>query len=764
MRKTWAVLLLTGLLAARTWAFEPFLVRDIRVEGLQRISPGTVFNYLPVKVGETFDEQRSAEAIRALFRTGFFQDVRLERDGDVLVIALVERPAIAAISITGNRDIGTDQLLEGLKQVGFAEGRVFDRALLDKVEQELQRQYFARGKYAVRIQSTVTPLERNRVSVSIDVSEGRVARIRQINLVGNKVFTERQLLREFQLAPTTWHSFYTRNDQYSRERLAADLESLRSWYLDRGYINFNIDSTQVSITPDKRDIYITVNIDEGEQYRVSEVRLAGELVVPEEELFERIAINRGNVFSRRAATETANLLTERLGNEGYAFANVNTIPEIDPENREVALTFFIDPGRRVYVRRIDFVGNIRTEDEVLRREMRQVEGGWISTQRVNRSRTRLERLGFFSEVNVETRPVAGTTDQVDLEYAVVERPSGNLMAGIGYSQAQGILFNASVTQENFLGTGRRVSAAFNNSRVNRIYSVGYTNPYWTIDGVSRGFSAFLRETDAEAANLSRYATDTYGGNINFGIPVTEFNTLRFSAGYQHTELKLTDRSPENIREFVDEQGSRFNAITLNGSFAHDTRNRAFFATSGMLSQIGAEVAVPGADLQYYKVTYRHQWYLPLTRNFTFMFNGDVGYGDGYGKTGDLPFFEHFFAGGPRSVRGYSENTLGPRDRPVEGAESRPFGGNLRTVGNLELIFPAPFQGDNQTLRISAFIDAGNVFGRGERFDAGELRMSAGLALMWFSPIGPLTFSLAQPFNDQPGDEIQRFQFSIGASF
>jgi outer membrane protein insertion porin family len=765
MKKTCAALLLTGFLAGQAWAFEAFVVEDIRVEGVQRISAGTVFDYLPVSVGDIFDEQRSAEAIRALFRTGFFSDVRLERDNGVLVVSLVERPAVAAIEITGNVDIRTEQLLEALRQVGLAEGRVFDRALLDKMEQELQRQYFARGKYAVRIDTTVTPLERNRVGIAIDISEGRVARIRQINIVGNEVFSERELLRQFQLSPTTWHSFYTRTDQYSRERLAADLEALRSFYLDRGHINFNIDSTQVSITPEKRDIYITVNVSEGHEYRVREVRLAGDLVAPEEDLFELVAIRQGDIFSRRASTETANEIAERLGNDGYAFANVNTIPEIDEEAREVTLTFFIDPGRRVYVRRINFTGNIRTQDEVLRREMRQVEGGWISTAAVSRSRTRLERLGYFGEVGVETRPVPGMADQVDLDFSVVERASGNLMAGVGYSQTQGILFNASVTQDNFLGTGRRVSAAFNNSRVNTIYSFSYTNPYYTLDGVSRGFSAFYRETDAEQANVSRYATDTFGGNVHFGIPVTEFNTVRLGFGYQNTTLKTTVLSPLEVENFIARHGDQFDTFTLTGSFAHDTRNRAVFANRGLLSQISAEVGVPGGDLEYYKLTYRQQLFIPLTQTFTLMLNGEVGYGDGYGRTGELPFFEHFYAGGARSVRGYRDNTLGPRDTPADPAVApRPLGGALKTLANIELIFPPPFQMDDSTVRFSAFVDAGNVYASASEFDAGELRYSAGVAVTWLSPIGALTFSLAQPFNDRPEDERQTFQFSIGVGF
>lgn len=767
MKSVGRVLLLAGFLSAKAWAFEPFVVRDIRVEGLQRIAAGTVFNYLPVKVGETFDEARSAEAIRALFKTGYFSDVRLEREGDVLVVAVVERPAIADVTISGNKEMATEQLLDALKQIGLTEGRVFDRSLLDKVEQELRRLYFSLGKYAVQIQSTVTPLERNRVGIAIDISEGRAARIRQINIVGNKVFSDEELLEEFQLSPTTLFSFYTKNDQYSREKLAADLETLRSYYLDRGYINFNIESTQVSITPDKKDIYITINVSEGEQFTISEIRLAGDLVLPEEELRKLIVAEQGAVFSRKIVTESANKIGERLGNEGYAFANVNTIPEIDKEAKQVAVTFFVDPGKRAYVRRINFSGNTRTHDDVLRREMRQLEGAWISTEKVERSRTRLERLGYFEKVNVETPAVPGTPDQVDVNFSVVERPSGSLLAGAGFSQSDGLLINLSITQDNFLGTGRRVSATFNNSDINTIYSFSYHNPYYTIDGVSRGFNVYFRETDADEANISRYFTDVYGGNMTFGIPLSEDDTVRIGFGYENTDLKETVRSPQEITDFIADNGNQFNTFSITGSWARDSRNRAIFPTRGSVQRISAEVALPGSDLMFYKLSYRHEWYYPLTETVTLSLNGELGYGDGYGDTDALPFFKHYYAGGPRSVRGFKANTLGPRDTPAPGEDSRPFGGNVRTVGNIELIFPPPFADkDNQSLRASAFIDAGNVFdtSRGEDFDLGELRFSAGVGIMWFSPLGPLTFSFAQPLNDKDGDETEVFQFTLGTTF
>jgi outer membrane protein insertion porin family len=740
-------------------AFEPFTVTDIRVEGLQRIAAGTVFSYLPVKTGEAFDEARSAEAVRALFRTGFFSDVRIERDNGVLVVVVQERPAISSIEITGNKDIESEPLLESLKEIGFAEGRVFDRSLLDKVEQELERQYFSRGKYAVKITTTVTPLERNRVGITIDVSEGRAARIKKITVVGNTVYDDKTLLEEFQLSTPTLLSFYTGVDQYSKEKLSGDLETLRTYYLDRGYINFNIDSTQVSITPDKKDIYITINITEGEQFRVKEVRLAGDLVVEPEELFPLVDLNPGDVFSRKRITETVTRMGEKLGDQGYAFANVNTIPEIDNEAKEVTVTFFVDPGKRVYVRRVNMVGNTRTRDEVLRREMRQMEGGWFSAAAVERSRTRLDRLGFFEAVNVETPTVPGSTDQIDVNYSVTERPSGNLMVGVGYAQSSGFLFNTSVTQDNFLGSGRRMSVMFNNSDVNTVYSFSYVNPYYTIDGVSRGFGAYYRTTDAGEANLSDYTADTYGGNIGYGIPLSEHDTLRLNVQYENLDLSPGQFPSATLFQFIRDYGNTFDSVKLTGSWSHDTRNRAIFPDRGTLQRATTDLAVPGLDLEFYKLGYEHQTYVPLTRQFTLKLNGEVGYGDGYGDFDALPFFENYYAGGVRSVRGFEDNTLGPRD-PLTGD---PVGGGFRVVGNIEVVFPPPFFTKTNSFRMSTFLDFGNVYAEYDDFDAGELRYSVGVGATWLSPLGALTFSLAKSLNDEEGDDVQVFQFTIGTN-
>jgi outer membrane protein insertion porin family len=737
---------------------ESFRVTDIRIEGLQRISAGTVFNALPIRVGDEIDAQRSAEAIRALFKTGFFKDISLEREGDILVVVVVERPAIAKIDISGNRDIDTESLLEGLKEIGLAEGQVFDRSLLEKVEQELQRQYFSQGKYGVEITSTVTPLERNRVGIAIDISEGKAARIQQITIVGNKAFSEKTLLKQFQLRTRNWLGFYTKSDQYSRQKLAADLETLRSYYLDRGYIDFAIDSTQVSITPDKRDIYITVNITEGEVYTVKELKIAGELVVPPEELFPLVDVVPGAVFSRRTATKTSNQLSERLGDEGYAFANVNSIPDIDQDNRTVNLTFFIDPGRRVYARRVNFFGNTKTRDEVLRREMRQMEAGWISTSKVNRSRERLQRLGYFEDVNVETPAVPGTADQVDVNFKVKELPSGNLLAGLGFSQTQGIIVNASISQENFLGSGKRVTFAFNNSDVNTNYELDFFNPYYTVDGVSRGFRLSYRETDARDANVADYTTDVFLAGATFGLPINEFDSVQVGADFESTKLKTTEFTSQEIFDFIERNGTKYNDLKLSGNWAHDTRNKAVFPDKGVLQRLGLLAAIPGSDLEYYKIAYRHQYYRPLHRLLTLKLDADLAYGNGYGGTGELPFFENFFAGGPSSVRGFEDNTLGPRD-----SNDDPLGGNIKVVGNAELLFPAPFDIDPNTFRLSAFLDAGNVFSGTKDLAIDNIRYSVGIGAKWLSPVGPLTFSLGKPLNPGEDDDEQIFQFTLGTN-
>ncbi|MGH8655546.1 MAG: outer membrane protein assembly factor BamA [Gammaproteobacteria bacterium] len=741
------------------WALEPFTVRDIRVLGLQRLSPGTVFNYLPVKVGERFDEMRSGEAVRALFKTGLFKDVRLEQEGDVLVVVVTEREAISQITISGNKDIKSEDLLEGLKQVGLAEGEVLDESLLDQAALELRRQYFALGKYAVDIKTEVEKLGGNRVAVSIAISEGRAAKIKQITIVGNTGFTDKKLLKGFKLTTPTLFSFFTKSDQYSRQKLGGDLETLRSLYLDSGHINFAIDSTQVSITPDKRDVYITINITEGDRYQVSDVKLAGNLVVGEKELFPLVETLEGQTFSRKAVTETSTNISERLGDEGYAFANVNAIPQIDKDSKQVAITYFVDPGKRVYVRRIQFTGNTKTRDEVMRREMRQMESAWIATSKVERSKTRLQRLGYFEDVNVETPAVPGTTDQVDVNFSVTERASGNLLLGVGFSQNQGIIFNTSITQDNFLGSGKRVNFAFNNSEVNRRFLVAYTNPYWTIDGVSRGFNLSYRETDFEEANVTRVDSRVASAGVSFGIPITEFQSLNLAADYERTDIEAAQFAAQEVLNFLATNGDQFDVLRLSSSFAYDTRNKALLPDRGVLHQVRAEVAIPGGNLQYYKLDYDARWLVPLIEDYTLSLKADVGYGDGYGDTSELPFFENFFAGGPRTVRGFEENTLGLRD-----STGRAIGGNFKLIGNAELILPLPFLADVKSVRVTAFVDAGNVYGPDEDIDFGQLRYSTGLSGIWLSPFGVISVSVAAPLSKQDGDDTQPFQFTFGTSF
>ena len=740
-------------------ADDAFIVADIRLEGLQRITAGTVFNYLPIQVGDTVDDARTSGAVRALFRTGFFRDVRIGRDGDTLVVSVVERPSIGSIEFSGNEDLDTEDLMSALEQSGFAQGRVFNRSLFDQVKQELQRTYFATGKYGARVTGTVAPLERNRVAVRFEISEGVAAKIRRINIVGNTAFDTDVLLDEFELETTGFFSFLSRADRYSRPKLAADLETLRSFYLDKGFIQFNVDSTQVSITPDKRDVHITINVTEGGRYLLRDVHLQGALIVPEEELFDLVTVVQGEVFSRKHVTETVRQITDRLGSEGYAFASVNAVPEIDDDGKMVDLTFYIDPGRRVYVHRIGFKGNTKTRDEVLRREMRQMESGWISTEAIERSRIRLNRLGFFESVTVETPPVPGTSDQVDVDFTVVERPSGNLLIGAGYSDSQGAVFDISVTEENVLGTGNRLSASFDTSKISRDISLSWLNPYWTVDGVSRGIDVYNRRTDASEANLADYDLDQIGAGMTFGIPISEFTRVNVGFNVERTDFLAGSATSEEVRKFRDENDGRFVTLLMTGAWAKDSRNSRFLPTRGSLSRLSGEVAVPGSDLKYYKLFARHQRLFPLSEDFVFVLDGELGYGDGYGDTRELPLTENFFAGGLRSVRGFEANTLGPRD-----SLGQPLGGDLKVAGTAELILPVPFARESSTFRITGFLDAGNVYGPKEDFDFDTLRYSTGIAGVWLSPVGPLTMSFATPLKTLEGDETQGFQFTFGTSF
>jgi outer membrane protein insertion porin family len=744
-------------------ALESFVVRDIRVEGLQRISAGTVFNYLPVKVGDTVTEQGAQEAIRALHKTGFFRDVRLERQGEVLIVSVVERPSIGSVRIVGTKEISEDDLKKGLKELGLAEGRVYNRSLLDRVEQDLRQQYFSRGYYAVLIKATATPVERNRVAITIDVSEGNPARIRQVKIVGDSVFDEDDLLDEFTQGPApwwAWFSFLSSRDQYSKQKLAGDIERLRNYYQDRGYLEFAIESTQVTITPDKERLYITLNIREGKKYSIRDFKLAGTFVVPEEELKGLVTIKPGQVFSRKQVTETTKKITERLTNAGYAFANVNAIPEIDREKSQVFFTFYIDPGKRTYVRRINFSGNVSTRDYVMRREMRQLEGSWYAADKIQRSKIRLQRLGYFEDVNIATPAVPGTQDQVDMNVTVKERSTGNILFGVGYSDADGILLNASVNQNNLFGTGNELSAAIDTSKSTRNLNIRHTNPYLTQSGISQSFSLYSTKFDAANAGTAAYNSTTQGVGLVYGVPLSEDNRVFLGFDIERVKISTTTTSSQISQDFVAQYGDDNFIYKGTLGWTKDTLDSRIFPTSGLILSLSGEAAIPRSDLQYYKGTAAATGYLPLTEDFTFRAKAEMGYGAGYGDTTELPFYKNFYAGGSTTVRGYKSRSLGPRDskEPFD-----PIGGDRRVLANMELLFPLPgaTQQDAKSMRLSWFVDGGQVYGPGQTLDLGELRYSTGLAFNWLSPVGPLAFSYAFPLNEKPGDQVERFQFTLG---
>lgn len=764
MKKLSRLILLTLLLSTvfppALNAAEPIEVTDIRIEGLQRISAGTVFNYLPVRIGQRIGPEDTAGIIRELYKTGFFKDVRLEREAGVLIVTVTERPAIAKIDISGNKSLETEQLLTSLKDIGLAEGRVLNRFVLDQIEQELGRLFFNLGKYGVEIKTQVTPLERNRVAILIDVREGVTARIKKINIVGNRTIDEDDLLDEFELSPSNFLSFISKNDQYSRQKLSGDLEKLRSYYLDRGYINFEISSTQVSITPNKQDIYITVNLNEGDVFKIRDIKLTGDLVAPPEEFYPLIHLKRNSEFSRKQVLESSERINGMLGDLGYAFANVNNIPDIDEDTKEVDITFFIDPGKRVYVRRVNMGGNNQTRDEVLRREMRQLEAAWFSAAKVKESKKRLQRLDYFEEVHIETPAVAGSTDQVDVNVRVTEKPMGNLGAGIGFSQSQGAIFNASISQNNFLGTGKRITAAFNTSDANTFYSLGYINPYYTVDGISRGFNLSYRETDFSEVDTARYLIDSFVAGVTYGVPTSETDRLVFDLDIDSTKFKLGDIASDELIKYQTENGEATTSLLAGLSWSHDSRDSALLPTEGGYQRVSGTVSVPGSDLEYYSLEYVNKYYIPLSRTFTLAMEGDLGYGDSYGSTTKLPPWRNFFGGGRKTVRGFKDYSLGPRD-----SEGEPLGGNLKVVGNLEVLFPAPFKLMEKSVRLGLFVDAGNVYDITETsFDAGEFRYSTGISGFWLSPFGAFGISFGIPLNDEPDDETEIFQFAFGSAF
>jgi len=748
---------LSLVLAAPAWALDSFVVRDIRVEGIQRIEAGTVFNYLPIKVGDTVTDEKAAGAIRALFATGFFRDVRLEAQGDLLIVTVEERPAIASIEFTGMKEFEKDKVKQGLRDVGFQEGRIFDRALLEQAEQELKRQYLTRALYGVQLTTTVTPLERNRVAINFNINEGEVAKIKRINIVGNRAFPEDELLGAIQLRTPGFFTWITKNDQYSRQKLQADLESLRSYYLNRGYLEFNIDSTQVSITPDKLDIFITINVTEGEKYEVGDIKLGGDLLVPEQELRSLITIKSGETFSRERLTESSKAISDRLGRDGYAFANVNANPDVDKQKRKVSFTFLVDPGKRVYVRRINIVGNTRTRDEVVRREMRQLEGSFFDSQKLQLSKQRVDKTGFFSEVDVETPAVPGTTDQVDVTVRVKEKPTGQILFGLGFSNIDKLILQASVQQSNFLGTGNTVGLQMALGTVNKYLSFSFTDPYYTVDGVSRGFDFYRRDFNASSLGLGNYRTKTLGGAVRFGIPLTEYDSAFYSLGTENVVLELQDNSPTRYLAFQNQYGSTYIALVNTGSWVRDKRDSAIWPTSGYVSRFSLELASRPGDLQYWKAGFTQQYFQPFSKTLTLALSGEIDTGDGYGGK-PLPFFKNYYSGGIGSVRGYRPASLGPRD-----PDGTLVGGNRKINGSAEFLFPFPGSAD-RSMRLGAFWDTGQVYGPDEKVDLSLLRSAYGISFAWNSPLGPMKFSMAWPTRVREGDSLQRFQFVLGTTF
>jgi outer membrane protein insertion porin family len=759
-------------------AFDAFEVNDVRVEGLQRIAEGTVFNYLPIRMGETLTESRTDEVIRALFDTGFFKDIKLSQDGNVLVIKVLERPTIGKIEVSGNHDVPSDKLMSTLKDAGLAEGYVFDRSTLEMVRNELERLYFSHGKYAVKVDTIIDDQENNRVNISIKVEEGYAARIKAIEITGNQEFSDSQLAKRFTLNSTNSISWISRSDQYDKQKLNADLESLRAFYLDRGYLNFKVLSTQVSITPDKRDIFINVNIDEGKPFTLTGYQLAGEFVLPEDELLSLVDLNNNETFSRAKVASVVKNITEKLGEHGYAFAKVNPVPELNEDNNTVKISFFIEAGNLVNVRRVLFEGNTKTRDEVLRRDIIQMESAPINTKMVEDSRTRLNRTGYFSEVKVETRPVSNATDLVDVIFFVEEASAGQLGGGVGYSDVDGLIFNANVSNRNFMGTGNSLDFSFNRSKAYTTYNMNYVNPYHTIDGVSRGFSVYYSETDlSESTSISDYNTDAYGANVHYSMPISPTSRISYGYGFQSTQLETSEVDPVTgggppleIQAFTNMYGKRSDEISIALGWSQNSFDRYMFPQNGVSNSLSLSATVPGSDLQYYRLTYSFQLYKHLHKGFIFSFNTALGYGNGYGDTKELPFYRNFFAGGPRSVRGFEESSLGPRD-----SSNHPFGGNAMVSASTGLILPNPFEIDSKAVRVTLFFDIGQVydFENQWRYDSpltkrhidDNLRSSVGISLTWMTPMAPLVFSLAEPVSyNKDFDKIKKFSFTFGTVF
>ncbi|MDR2873041.1 MAG: outer membrane protein assembly factor BamA [Xanthomonadaceae bacterium] len=760
---------------------EPFTVSDIRIDGLQRISSGTVFTYLPVERGDTMDQNRAADTIRALYRTGFFEDVRLDRQDGILVVTVQERPAINKLTITGNKDIKTDDLLKGLRDIGLSEGETFDRLSLDRVTQELIRQYNNRGKYNVQITPTVNRLDRNRVDVVITIREGKAARIRHVNLIGNEQFSDKEILSNWESQESGWSSWYRRNDQYSKEKLSGDFEKLNAWYLDRGYIDFSMDSAQVAISPDKRDMFLTVGLSEGEQYKISEIKVTGDTVLPQEDIERLVVLQTGDIFSRALLELSSDAITSTLSNIGYAFAKVDLIPNVNRADCTVAINMHVVPGPRVNVRRIIFRGNTRTSDEVIRREMRQFENSWYSQAAIDRSKIRLQRLGYFESVNVETPPVPGSEDQVDVIFNVKETTSGSFVFGLGYSQLSGMTTSIQLSQSNFLGGGNRVALEAQRSSYMKRYSFSYTNPFFNDEGMSLGYNLWWRELNYSDFNTAQYSSTNAAAQTILGLPITEMDTVSLLFGIDSNQITTYTYTPQVITDYINAVGRRtFHAWRTELGWARDTRNDFFMPTRGMYQRIGLESTLPGSTVEYWKFNYEISKYWPLHSAFVLNTRAELGYGDSYGgditrtiynadgssytiRASGLPFFENFYAGGTRSVRGFRDNTLGPRSAPTPWEwNGQVLGGSMKTTGSLEMYFTRLI--NSPAARVSAFVDFGNVFNGYDNFKANELRASTGVALLWRAPVGPISISYAFPLKKKSHDEIERLQFTFGGAF
>jgi outer membrane protein insertion porin family len=740
------------------WAAS-FTLQDIQIKGLERIAAGTVLSNIPIGIGDQYDDRMSASMVSSLYKTGLFEDIRLSKRGNILIVTVKERAAVGEINISGNHVIESKPILEALKRAGVAKGRPLNKATLAQIQKEIKRQYLARGNYSADVQTELQKLSRNRLAVNINIKEGKVARIKKVRISGNKAFSESTLTSLLETGTSGALSFFGTRDQYSKQKLVGDLDKLTAFYKDRGYLNFEVSSTQVSLSDDKRSVFVNINLHEGDQYRVGIINIASNSNISQQKLRRLIHMKQGQVFSQQALEKTRSALKAQVGKQGFAFSKLRITPQTDEVKKVVNLAFQLDKGQRTYVRRINIRGNYRSKDEVFRREMRQLESSWFSKEKVERSKIRIQRLSFVESVRINTSPVAGTQDQVDLDVTITERSSNQFTAGVGYSQSDGLLFNVGLSQNNFMGTGKSLSIAAENSASTKNLRISYNNPYHTVDGIGRGFNVFYNKTNADEADISDYESDAYGADINYTIPLGEDNSLRFSVGVEHREIKTSDTTtPDHIKQFVIDHGEKYNQLLGTLSYIHDTRNRSLFPSEGQRQSLSAEIGFPGSDLQFYKLKYRAKFYQPITDDITFAVKGGVSYGKGIRDTKELPFYENFYAGGIGTVRGYDHNSLGPKD-----SNGDPKGGNLSTTISAEVQFPMPFLSDVKGLRASAFIDGGNVFD--DKFEANEMRYSAGLSTTWMTPLGaPLTISYSKPLNAKDGDETSQIQFSLGATF